>query len=125
MRDSIEEFFDAVKEHEKVIWIVLASVLGTALICFLIFGVACRGYNSDPDAIKVGLKSQDLISTPYEEVVDILEEKGFTNIKTIEVDGYFFTTSGAISKITIDGNKNFFKYSKFSPNDLILIYYYE
>ena len=120
-----EDFWEFIKDNEKVILIILGSLLGVGLILFLIFGVAFRGYNSDRDAIRMGVTSSNLLYTQYDDVVEILEEKGFTNIKTIESNGYFFTTTGETYKISIDGCENFYEYSKFSPDDLIIIYYYK
>lgn len=122
---SLEDFFEAIKEHEKIILIIAGSLAGVALILFLIFGVACRGYNPDPNAIEMQCNSQDLLLTDCDDAVQMLSAKGFTNITTAKVQGFFFTKSGTIQKITIDGCENFYGYSKFSPNDLIIIYYYE
>lgn len=122
---AFEDVIDWIKDNEKVLLIILGSLAGLGLILFLIFGVACRGYNPDRDAIRMGVTSQNLLYTQYDDVVEILEEKGFTNIKTIESSGYFFTTTGETYKISIDGCENFYEYSKFCPDDLVLIYYYK
>jgi hypothetical protein len=121
---AFDDVIDWIREYEKIITIVLVSVLGTGLILFLIFGVACRGYSSDPDAIKMEISSQTLKAMDYDTVVEILEEKGFTNIRSDASDPWFLVSSGDVWEISIDGQKNFFKYSKFSKDDLILIRYY-
>ncbi len=121
---AFDDVIDWIREYEKIITIVLVSVLGTGLILFLIFGLACRGYNSDPDAIKMEINSQMLKSMDYDTVVEILEEKGFTNIRSDASDPWFLVSSGDVWEISIDGQKNFFKFSKFSKDDLILIRYY-
>ena len=123
--DSVKGFLEWVKEYEKIILIVAGSLAGLGLILFLIFGVACRGYNPDPEAIKIGVTSQDFVLSNYEDVAELLADKGFTNIKTMQVQGYFFTTSGNISKISIDGMENFCTFSKFSPDAPIIINYYK
>ena len=124
IQDSIEEAFDWVKEYEKVILIVLASLAGTALICFLIFGVACRGFSTDPEAIKMGINSQTLLTMDYQDVEEVLREKGFTNIRMEDSKAWFLVESGDVWQVSIDGMKNFAKFSKFSKDDLIIIYYY-
>ena len=121
---AFDDVIDWIREYEKIITIVLVSVLGAGLIFFLIFGLACRGYNSDPDAIKMEISSQTLKAMDYDTVVEILEEKGFTNIRSDASDPWFLVSSGDVWEISIDGQKNFFKFSKFSKDDLILIRYY-
>ena len=121
---AFDDVIEWIREYEKVITIILVSVLGSAIILFLIFGLACKGYNSDPDAIKMDISSKTLATLDYDEVEEILREKGFTNIKMKSTDGFLWIKTGDVYQITIDGQKNFYKFSKFSPDDLVIIYYY-
>lgn len=121
---SIEEAYDWIREYEKAILITLASLAGAALICFLIFGVACRGFSTDPEAIKLGVNSQTLMTMDYQDVEEVLRDKGFTNIRLEDSKAWFLVESGDVWQISIDGQKNFYKFSKFSKDDLVIIYYY-
>lgn len=116
---------DWIKARKKSILIACALIWGAIIIAFLIFGLACRGYNSDPEAIRIGIGSETLVTMNYEDVEEILREKGFTNIRLDNSKGGLFKKSGEVWQISIDGVQSFFNFSKFSKDDLIIIFYYK
>ena len=111
-------------KHLKVIIPIVASFLGIALIVLSVVGFALSGFNSDPDAIRIGISYEDLEGMHYSEVVELLEDKGFTNITTTDDGWNLFQKSGTVKSVSIDGCSEFYGFSKFLPEDLVIIYYY-
>ena len=111
-------------KHLKVIIPIVASFLGITLIVLAVVGFALRGFNSDPDAIRIGVSYEDLEGMHYSEVVELLEEKGFTNITTKDDGWNLLQKSGTVKSVSIDGCSEFYGFSKFLPDDLVIIYYY-
>ena len=82
------------------------------------------GFKPDPNFTTVGISSDDAVSQYYEDVVDILERQGFTDIEIRKEGWHLFHKSGTIKRITIDGNDEFFAYSRFSKDAKIVIFCY-
>lgn len=116
------------KKHKKALKVAIplaSSALVLFLIFFSIFGFALRGFNSDPSAIRLGVSHEDFEGMQYSDVTDMLEAKGFTNI-VVKEDGWnIFKKTGEVKKVTIDGCDEYYGYSKFLPDDQIIIYYYK
>ena len=112
------------KKALKIVLPIVAGVLALSLLIFSIVGFALHGYNLDPTAIRIGISYEDLEGMQYTEVIDMLEEKGFTNITTRDEGWHLLKKSGEVKQVTIDGCDEFYGFSKFLPDDLIIIYYY-
>lgn len=119
------------KRRERKIAMIVLSVM--LVIMFSALGIcAILGvfeeedpYKNDPSAIKVGYSDDDLKGQHYQDVIELLEAKGFTNIEAREDGWNLFKDDGAVKKITIDGKDNFSSSSKFPPSVKIIIFYYE
>ena len=113
------------KKAIKVAIPIVSSALALFLIIFSIFGFALRGISFDSSAIRLGVSYEDFEGMQCSDVSDMLKEKGFTNI-VIKEDGWnIFKKSGEVKKVTIDGCDEYYGYSKFLPDDQIIIYYYK
>lgn len=113
------------KKFLKVFLPIFGGILGLALIIFAIVGFALRGFNTDPSAIRLGVSHEDFEGMDYLDVEDMLQEKGFTNIILKEEGWNIFKKSGEVKSVTIDGCDEYYGYSKFLPDDQIIIYYYK
>ena len=82
-------------------------------------------YADDPSAIKVGYSASELEGQHYQDVVKLLESKGFTNIEAREDGWNLFKKEGTVKKITIDGKDSFYDSSRFPPSVIIIIFYYK
>ena len=62
----------------------------------------------------------------YQGIIEQLEESGFVNIKTIDMDdaGLFTNKSDTIESVTIDGDSSFSSSDYFDPNSKIIISYH-
>ncbi len=78
----------------------------------------------DSGEIKIGLSDEEIQGQYYEDIVELLEEKGFVNIEAREDGWSLFHKSGTIKTITIDGKEDFSSHSEFSENAKIVILYY-
>ena len=91
-----------------------------------IYGAMEEGwFDSNPDAIKVGISSDDIKGQYYLDIVEVLEGKGFINIEAREDGWHLFKDSGTIKSITIDGDDDFSSSTKFDKNAKVVILYYE
>ena len=113
------------KKALKIVIPVVSSILALLLLIFSVIGFALRGFNLDPSAIRLGVSYEDFEGMQCSDVCDMLEEKGFTNIITKEESWNIFKKSGEVKKVTIDGCEEYYGYSKFLPDDQIIIYYYK
>lgn len=113
------------KKALKVVIPLVSSALALFLIIFSIFGFVLRGISFDSSAIRLGVSYEDFEGMQCSDVSDLLKEKGFTNIITKEESWNIFKKSGEVEKVTIDGCDEYYGYSKFSPDDQIIIYYYK
>lgn len=78
---------------------------------------------------KIQLKQDnlDLIGENYEDVVEVLEDTGFTNIKTVETDREVPKNCkpGDVERILIGGGDDFYSGDYFEPDIPIRVYYYK
>ena len=91
-------------------------------IMWFVFG---GGINTNPDAIKVGISYEDVEGQYYEDVIEIFEKNGFTNIEAREDGWHLLHKSGTVKSVTIDGKEEFYSFSKFSKDAKIIILYYK
>lgn len=81
----------------------------------------------DPHAgeIKIDSENSFMKDLEYEDVVDDLKKKGFTNVKAVESDKKhgFLSEKGDVSKVTIDGKTDYDFDDYFSPDVEIIVYY--
>ena len=103
---------------------IILLLLLIGMIVLLWSGISRRN-NSNPDAIRVGVSSEDLVGMNYYEVAEILQEQGFTNIKLHNEGWHLLKDKGEVKSVSIDGCDEFYSYSKFMPDDVIIIYYYK
>ena len=77
----------------------------------------------DPDKITIGINYYEIVGQEYEGVAELLIEKGFTNIETVD-DGWSKGYDvGDVTQISIDGKSYFDKNSRFEKNSKILIHF--
>jgi len=110
------------------VWIAVLGIflfILPLIICGIGAFVDYGGFNSDPNAIKVGVSSEELKGERYEDVVKIFEKNGFTNIVVREGDWDLFHKSGTVKSISIDGKEEFRPYTKLPKDALIVIVYYK
>lgn len=116
---------ESTKKALKTIIPLVSSFLFLGVFVFLFLGVLLRGFHSNPDAIRVGVSSEDLVGMNYYEVAELLQEQGFTNIKLHNEGWHLLKDKGEVKSVTIDGCEDFSSFSKFMPDDVIIIYYYK
>lgn len=73
--------------------------------------------------IQIGISSSDMEGKKYQGIIEQLEEIGFVNIKTIDMDdaGIFTNRSDTIERVTIDGTSSFSASEYFNPDSKIII----
>lgn len=80
---------------------------------------------AEKNKIEVGYDSRELIDTRYDDITEMLKEKGFTNIVTSPQEIVFdLEKESKCTKISIDGIENFGKDDRFNPDDEIVICYW-
>ena len=136
---QIEKLYQSVKlkiakkKNEKVkkkvnkVLIPVISILSVCIIAFLtvMFVILSKrgAFNNNPNAIAVRKRSEDMIGHQYTDIVEFLEDRGFTNIVTIS-DGWHPTYDlGEITKIEIADVNYFYKVTKFDKDSRVVIYY--
>lgn len=112
------------KKALKIVIPIVAGLLVLSLLVFSIVGLVLHGYNPNPTAIRLGISYEDFQGMQYTEASNILEDKGFTNIMLQDAGWHLLKKSGEVKQVTIDGCDEFYGFSKFLPDDLIIIYYY-
>lgn len=114
------------RKSERTTWIVLICMMVVPLAIALFMGAMEEGwFDSNPDAIKVGISSDDIKGQYYSDIVEVLEGKGFKNIEAREDGWHLFKDSGTIKSITIDGDDDFSSSTKFDKNAKVVILYYK
>ncbi len=95
-------------------------------IALLLFGFLYfyNGVGCNPDMIKVGISHEEAEEMYYLDLIELFENKGFTNVEARDDGKNIFHKSGSIKSITIDGKKEFYSFSKFSKDAQIVILYY-
>lgn len=112
------------KKKKRPIIIALCCIfVPIIIICFIWF--ALGGLNTNSDAIKIGISHKEIEGQYYEDIIELLEDKGFTNIDAREDNWSLIHKSGAVKSITIDGKDEFYSFSKFSEDANIIILYYK
>ena len=112
------------KKRKKTTKIVLLSVF-IPLILIITSIVLITTLTADPNAIKAGVSYDDVEGQYYEDVIEIFEKNGFTNIEAREDGWHLLHKSGTVKSVTIDGKKEFYSFSKFSKDAKIIILYYK
>ena len=112
------------KKRKKTTKIVLLSVF-IPLFLIITSIVLITTLTADPNAIKAGVSYDDVEGQYYEDVIEIFEKNGFTNIEAREDGWHLFHKSGTVKSVTIDGKEEFYSFSKFSKDAKIIILYYE
>ena len=79
----------------------------------------------DPNVIEIGISNDNLDGQYYEDVIELLEGKGFTNIEVREENWSLFHKSGTVKSVIIDGKDEYYSSSKFSKDAKIIIFYYK
>lgn len=123
MKTEVEES----KRSDRAIYVMLVFVV--------LLWVAIIWYWDKPDREAAKKKEQGLISAGsysdyedknYETVVEQLKAKGFTNIKTIDLDDSFMFVrkEDTVESISIAGDSQFDSYDYFEPDDKVIISYH-
>ena len=103
---------------KKILCLFLASILCISL-------AAC-GNDSHAGEAKTPSGSSAMEGRNYEEVVEIFEEKGFTNIKTEPIDDLIFgwlTKDGEVEEVSVGGDVDYSP-DKWVPADTEVIIRY-
>lgn len=79
---------------------------------------------AEKNKIEIGYDSSELVNMDYDNVKDMLEKKGFTNI-TVSLQEIVFDPEkeNKCIQISINEIENFNKEDRFNPDDEIIIYY--
>ena len=112
------------KKHKRHTKIVLLSVI-IPLILIITGVVLTKTLTADPNVIKAGVSHEDVKGQYYEDVIEIFEKCGFTNIEAREDGWHLFHKSGTVKSVTIDGKEKFYSSSKFAKDAKIIILYYK
>lgn len=117
------------KEKSKLI-ITLSVIIGIVLIAglALLFGYL-GNRNTDPNAFKIGCSSDALKGENYQDVYDILESKGFTNIRFNDLNDLndfteWFYDDGEVKSVSIGGDDDFSKHKYFTSDEVVVITYH-
>lgn len=87
---------------------------------------ACSG-EEDPNTLKIGKASDEIIGDNYQTVIFELEEAGFTDVKTEVMEDLitgWLTKDGEIEKIEVDGDTDFSADESFQKDSPIVITYH-
>lgn len=115
------------KSNFKVI--VLSIIISLLFVAILIVPTIVQYYNNlhDPNKIMIDCNNDDLVGENYLDVIEILESKGFTNIKTNDLNdlttGWFYS-NGEVKSVSVNGKEEFNRHDFFNKDDLIIITYH-
>ena len=96
------------------------------LSVFTILLVGC-GNKEDDGKINLPFSSDDLRDANYQDVVDELENAGFTNVQTNVIDDLvfgWFTSDGEIEEVSVDGYTTFSTDSRYPADIEIIVSYH-
>lgn len=80
---------------------------------------------AEKNKIEIGYDNTEFINMRYDDITDILTEKGFTNIVTFPQEIVFdLEKESKCTNISINGEENFDKDDRFNPGDEIVISYW-
>ena len=82
-------------------------------------------YCSDPQLLEIGFDHDDLIGQEYSYVLELLSDKGFSDVQSQEDGWNLFHKSKTVKKILVNGEEGFSKEDKFYENANIVILYYK
>ena len=94
------------------------------LLCFTM--AACGSSDDHAKEAKTPSASSVMRGRNYQDVIDTFEEKGFTNIKTEEIDDLvtgWITEDGEVEKVSVGGDEDYSP-DKWIPADTEVIIYY-
>ena len=107
----------------KIATILLSFFVPLALIWISILLLTNPSF--DPNAIPIGISYEEVEGQHYQDVIELLEENGFSNVEAREDDWHLFHKSGTVKSVTVNGKSTFFAFSKFSKNAKIIVFYYK
>lgn len=104
----------------KRIWSLLMCI---TLLCALFIGCS----DNHDNELQPPLSSKDCEGMPYQEVVDVFENGGFTNVEIEVIDDLVFgilTKDGEVESVTIDDDDSFSTDSWFSADSVVRVSYH-
>ena len=81
-------------------------------------------YNAPPRSVEIGLVPSDIIGGNYQEVTELLEDKGFGCIELRKISWSPEVTAGLVTNISINGSNTFEKNAEYLQNAEIVLTYY-
>ena len=119
-------------KFKNKLMLILTMIIGYALF-ITAFSVSVSIQRPDylkdnPNAVQISYDASDLKGMNYDDVKEVLENKGFTNIKlapskNLNVFGSLYE-DGEVYEINIDGEDSFYKEQYFLKDSLIIIKYF-
>ena len=126
-RIRIMEMENATNEEKRTVKTTLIFVLLPVVLVALIWlGFAIGDGIATMQGHILAGNAEDYIGQNYEAVVAQLEERGFTNIATVDLNdsGLFFWNDGKVASVSIDGKTDFTDSQYFDPNAKVIITYH-
>ena len=130
---SKEQEKQKIKRRNKI----LAWVIPIGCVLFIGFWVVFgfwmenleekRKYEANPDGIRIGLCDEDFVGKQYEDVVTMLESKGFVNVEVQNLKDLipgWITKEGTVESVSIDGDTDFENSDRFDYDVKIVIRYH-
>lgn len=130
IRAKNEEKIEQIRADAKIasIGFKLIGFIMTILLVFVLISVV-------KDAVEVAGRKEPYVKTlsssfdykwdNYLEVVDDLENAGFTKVKTVDLDdASFFQKEDTVSKVTINGEESFSEGQEFPESAEVIVYYH-
>lgn len=126
IKSSVEREKEENRQNNKLLLGLAVFMIIIFLMCFVMSIVEKNSEekNSEPNLIQIEVSAEDLQGQYYEDIVDMLTNKGFTDITAREDGWNIFKKEGTIKSISIDGNEDFSS-GKFSKDAKIVILYYK
>ena len=96
------------------------------LLSLVILLLSVGAFKEDPNKIKAGVSYSSLKGQYYMDAIEMLENSGFSNISVRDDCGMLciLHKKGEVLKVTIDGDEEFYKFSKFNRNATVVIFYH-
>ncbi len=116
--------FKKAKSKAMLQRLIIISLLVLIPVTLIIGGVFIYEAANE-GKIEIGISSDDCEGRYYEDIVELFEGKGFTNVESREDGWHLFYGSGTVKSVTIDGIDDFSSSSRFNPDVKIIIFYYE
>ena len=109
------------KKYKPLI-ITITAILASLFVIWIIISLITNA-PQDPNLIKVGISSSDAFGEHYEDVIEILEKSGFTNIEARDDGWNLFAKPGSVKSISINGDKEFSSWDRFDKDAVVVILY--